>query len=321
MKKFSLAVAAFGLMMFVACGDDSSSSPSNQPAGGELPASVNSFVDVDNYACSQTENYCKKMFVKDINDTAICVGNMWGYTSNYIGMPSVCDKAEELASSSSNASSNPVPEQNVLSSSSEAALEPLPASSASTNYVCSIYTLSDALSCDCNASRLGLLSYNYDTNVELVCIYDDYLNMYGWVTKEENSSSSAAPELSSSSEAVPELSSSSEAVPEVNSSSDAAPSEAGLTGDLVSCEVNIEGVFGEHFCKEISASDANLGTFKTHCSQAGAYDGMHSTVGTACPTGAVLSCPGATANVYSYDAANASANCASFIEGSMASAL
>jgi len=72
-------------------------------------------------------------------------------------------------------------------------------SSSSVKYVCDIYTLSDALSCKCDEDRLGKLAYNYDSKVELECIYDKDLNKYGWLTKKDESSSSSAKSGSSSS--------------------------------------------------------------------------------------------------------------------------
>ena len=71
-------------------------------------------------------------------------------------------------------------------------------SSSASKYVCDIYTLSDALSCKCDESREGKLSYNYDSDVELVCIHDEELNKWGWVVKKEESSSSSTAKSSSS---------------------------------------------------------------------------------------------------------------------------
>ncbi len=79
-------------------------------------------------------------------------------------------------------------------------------SSSVAKYVCDIYTLADALSCKCDENREGELSYNYDSNVELVCIHDAELNKWGWVVKKEESSSSS--EAKSSSSSVKESSSS-----------------------------------------------------------------------------------------------------------------
>lgn len=104
--------------------------------------------------------------------------------------------SEEILSSSSGKVSSSSRENNVSSSESDKK------SSSSTNYVCSIYTLSDALSCKCNSSVEGKLSYNYDSNVELVCYHDEELDKWGWITNpsasDEDESSSSTAESSSS---------------------------------------------------------------------------------------------------------------------------
>ncbi len=90
-------------------------------------------------------------------------------------------------------------------------------SSSSDSYLCHIYDLSDALSCECDKSREGKLSYNYDSDVELVCYHDEYLDKWGWVKKtDENSSSSDG---SSSFSVVPGSESLSSATTEGKSSS------------------------------------------------------------------------------------------------------
>ncbi len=93
-------------------------------------------------------------------------------------------------------------------------------SSSSAKYVCDIYTLSDALSCKCDEDRLGKLAYNYDSKVELECIYDKDLNKYGWLTKKEESSSSSNKNSSSS------VMSSSSGVAESSSSEDVVESSS-----------------------------------------------------------------------------------------------
>lgn len=104
--------------------------------------------------------------------------------------------SEEIQSSSSGKVSSSSRGNNVSSSESDKK------SSSSTNYVCSIYTLSDALSCKCNSSVEGKLSYNYDSNVELVCYHDEELDKWGWITNpsasDEDESSSSTAESSSS---------------------------------------------------------------------------------------------------------------------------
>ncbi|MCQ2098528.1 MAG: hypothetical protein MJY87_11385 [Fibrobacter sp.] len=109
---------------------------------------------------------------------------------------SVADE-EKSSSSTKNSSSS----DNESSSSAKES-----SSSSVAKYVCDIYTLADALSCKCDENREGKLSYNYDSNVELVCIHDAELNKWGWIVKKDESSSSS--EARSSSNSVKESSSS-----------------------------------------------------------------------------------------------------------------
>lgn len=96
--------------------------------------------------------------------------------------------------------------KNSSSSDKESSSSAKESSSSQSKYVCDIYTLADALSCKCDENREGKLSYNYDSNVELVCIHDAELNKWGWIVKKDESSSSS--EAKSSSSSVKESSSS-----------------------------------------------------------------------------------------------------------------
>lgn len=102
---------------------------------------------------------------------------------------SVADE-EKSSSSTKNSSSS---DKESSSSAKESS------SSSVAKYVCDIYTLADALSCKCDENREGKLSYNYDSNVELVCIHDAELNKWGWIVKKDESSSSSEARSSSSS--------------------------------------------------------------------------------------------------------------------------
>ena len=96
--------------------------------------------------------------------------------------------------------------KNSSSSDKESSSSAKESSSSQSKYACDIYTLADALSCKCDENREGKLSYNYDSNVELVCIHDAELNKWGWIVKKDESSSSS--EARSSSSSVKESSSS-----------------------------------------------------------------------------------------------------------------
>lgn len=81
-KKIILPFAALAMASFVACGDDSSSSPSNgtpstTPSTTDLPASVQTLEDAINLTCSQTVNMCAKVYVEEDNDTVQCNGTIF----------------------------------------------------------------------------------------------------------------------------------------------------------------------------------------------------------------------------------------------------
>lgn len=95
MKKLSLAMITFSLVLFTACSDESSSS--SGPSSNEVPSEVKSFMELDmNYTCSETENYCKITYVQEEQDTVQCTGKIW--TSRLAGLPTVCDKPEGTSS-------------------------------------------------------------------------------------------------------------------------------------------------------------------------------------------------------------------------------
>lgn len=75
-KKILFPLAAVAVASFVACGDDSSSSAA--ASGNTAPASVPTFMDIDNYECSATVNKCAKVYIEDKKDTMQCDGvNQW----------------------------------------------------------------------------------------------------------------------------------------------------------------------------------------------------------------------------------------------------
>ena len=89
-KKIILPFAALAMASFVACGDDSSSSPSNDtpsttPSTTNSPASVQTLEDAINLTCSQTVNMCAKVYVVEENDTVQCNGTI--FTPMTFGKP------------------------------------------------------------------------------------------------------------------------------------------------------------------------------------------------------------------------------------------
>ncbi|SHK27575.1 major paralogous domain-containing protein [Fibrobacter sp. UWH5] len=118
-----------------------------------------------------------------------CGGDNGSSAKDEDSSSSVADE-EKSSSSTKNGSSS---DKESSSSAKESS------SSSVAKYVCDIYTLADALSCKCDENREGKLSYNYDSNVELVCIHDAELNKWGWIVKKDESSSSSEARSSSSS--------------------------------------------------------------------------------------------------------------------------
>ena len=89
-KKIILPFAALAMASFVACGDDSTSSPSNDtpsttPSTTNSPASVQTLEDAINLTCSQTVNMCAKVYVVEENDTVQCNGTI--FTPMTFGKP------------------------------------------------------------------------------------------------------------------------------------------------------------------------------------------------------------------------------------------
>lgn len=81
-KKIILPFAAFAMASFVACGDDSSSSPADN---SNAPASVQTLEEAINLTCSSTENMCAKIYVEEDADTVQCNGTI--FTPMTMGKP------------------------------------------------------------------------------------------------------------------------------------------------------------------------------------------------------------------------------------------
>lgn len=314
MKKFTLVMASFGLAMLAACGDDSSSGAETPNKDSQGRTIYNDMQEALEAPCSEA-NKCEVIIMNDpiAQDTLQCNGS--NFMSMISGPVKGCaaepaSSADEGLTPASSADVEPVAE----SSSATVPAE----SSASTEYVCEIYTLSDAVSCTCDESRLGKLSYNYDSNVELVCILDDYLNKYGWVKKVEETSS-ASEEAASSASVEP----ASSAFVEPASSASVEPvsgDDQGPTGDLVSCEVTVEGVFGEHSCIEAAADNAAVSQLCASVAAMGPDMHMTATAGTSCNASATaLKCVKNGMNFYSLDGKQT--DCATFLSDTMLSSL
>jgi len=80
-KKIALPIAALAMTALVGCGSDSSSNsaPANGGTIDQLPASVDTFFDVEKYTCTETVNKCKTVAINGLTEPAQCAGNnTWG---------------------------------------------------------------------------------------------------------------------------------------------------------------------------------------------------------------------------------------------------
>ena len=80
-KKIALPFAALAMTALVGCGSDSSSNsaPANGGTIDQLPASVDTFFDVEKYTCTETVNKCKTVAINGLTEPAQCAGNnTWG---------------------------------------------------------------------------------------------------------------------------------------------------------------------------------------------------------------------------------------------------
>ena len=71
-KKIALPIAALAMTALVGCGSDSSSNsaPANGGTIDQLPASVDTFFDVEKYTCTETVNKCKTVAIKGQTEPA-----------------------------------------------------------------------------------------------------------------------------------------------------------------------------------------------------------------------------------------------------------
>lgn len=114
------------------------------------------------------------------------------------------------------------------------------------------------------------------TGKSIVCPENDFTSSSSEADEEDLSSDSDDEDVSSSSEQGQINEGSSDSGDGESSSSE----EQGPTGSLVSCEVTVDGIFGEHSCAEASASDTDLPAL---CQQIASFgDGMSATEGTSC---------------------------------------
>ena len=181
MKKFSIltlatcTIVALFAMAFTACDSGSSSSGS-----GENEITVATFDDLE--ACTESLEG-ETAYVKDEKAMYTCEGGKWTVCTD-------CDSSDtpsDAKKSSTSKGADPDSHQG-------------DDGKRKSDYVCEIYSLSDAQKCECNEERKDSLAYNYDSSVELVCIFDEYLNKWGWVeNKKDDDSGDEGEDLSSES--------------------------------------------------------------------------------------------------------------------------
>lgn len=122
------------------------------------------------------------------------------------------------------------------------------------------------------------------TGKSIVCPENDFTSSSSEADEEDLSSDSDDEDESSSSEQNSVIggdeSSSSEQKAVIGGDESSSSEEQGPTGSLVSCEVTVDGILGEHSCAEASASDTDLPAL---CQQIASFgDGMSATEGTSC---------------------------------------
>lgn len=123
------------------------------------------------------------------------------------------------------------------------------------------------------------------TGKSIVCPENDFTSSSSETNEDEDDISSDSNDESSDSDDEDESSSSEQG--QINEgSSDSGDGESssseeqGPTGALVSCEVTVEGIFGEHSCAEAAEGNSSLPAL---CQQIASFgDGMSATEGTSC---------------------------------------
>ena len=180
MKKFSIltlatcfTVALFTIA-FTACDSGSSSSGS-----GENEITAATFDDLE--ACTESLEG-ESAYVKDEKAMYTCEGGKWTVCTDCDSSDTPSDAKKSSASKGADPDSHQGDDGKRKS-----------------DYVCEIYSLSDAQKCECNEEREDSLAYNYDSKAELVCIFDEYLNKWGWVENKKEDSDDEGEDLSSES--------------------------------------------------------------------------------------------------------------------------
>lgn len=102
MKKLTLVMASFGLVMFAACGDDSSSNSSSTDKDAQGRTIYHSMIDAMEAPCSEA-NQCEEIIMDDpiAQDTLICLGTMFqskiGRDLSKCGVTSADDPATDIS--------------------------------------------------------------------------------------------------------------------------------------------------------------------------------------------------------------------------------
>lgn len=318
MKKFTLVAAAFGLMMLAACGDDSSSNSSSTDKDAQGRTIYHDMIDAMEAPCSEA-NQCEEIIMDDpmVQDTLICLGTMFqskiGRDLSKCGVTSADDPATDISPVVPATDISPVdpatdtpadvpadtpadaPADTPADAPADTPATDTPATDTPAAQGPTVYTeMSKALSAPCseeNKCEIIILNSTIAQDT-LQCNGSSFQSLMGKANLPVCEEAAAAD----------------------TPATEPAASEAGPTGDLVSCDFVAEGVLGEHSCVEAVASDAVVPAF---CQTMGSMgEGMTATSGTSCNAPeTALKCVKNGMNFYSLD--GNSATCDEFFEASV----
>lgn len=302
MKKFTLVAAAFGLMMLAACGDDSSSGSNSIEKDSQGRTIYHDMVEAMEAPCSEA-NQCEEIIMDDpmVQDTLICLGTMFqskiGRDLSKCGVTSADDPATDISpvvpATDTPAEVTPT-EAPATDAPADAPATDTPATDTPAAQGPTVYTeMSKALSAPCseeNKCEIIILNSTIAQDT-LQCNGSSFQSLMGKANLPVCEEAAAAD----------------------TPATEPAASEAGPTGDLVSCDFVAEGVLGEHSCVEAAASNAVVSIFCQSMATVG--EGMTATTGTSCNAPATaLKCVKNGMNFYSLDG---KASCDEFFQASM----
>ena len=286
-KKIVLSAALISMAGFVACGDDSSS---NSGSNDTLPEKVYSIQAATSLKCDESVK-CAKVFVEDgmVNDYFQCDGTQWQPATDP-KFTNICSTEGEKNPGSEDQNANNV----------EGKINEPESSASNTNPTSSEANSSDSNSSDSNSSDSNSSDSNESLSsssksVEMVsCDLPHEVPELGVLEAgciEFEKGDLAASALSLRCEDHDGTLGT--GCPAKQENKEENQEAAGPTGDLVSCHVVVEGVFGEEICDEVTK--ANEAALQAQCDM---LEGTMSEGG--CKEGYLKKCPSEKVNHYIY---------------------